>query len=68
MNGLGVGGDFLYHTYISKGYYLVHKYICILLYSLRYERILILLLCNDSYVVIFKHFKKFWLAKYGGGN
>ena len=67
MTGFVIGGGgakkncaaFLYHSYISKGYYLVglHKYICILLYSLSYEPILTLLLCTDLYVAIFKLLK-----------
>ena len=62
---------FLYHSYISKGYYLVglHKYICILLYSLSYEPILTLLLCTDLYVAIFKLLKSLgWQNIGGGGN
>ena len=52
----GGGGAkiFLYHTYISKGYSFVHKYICQcdFNYSLSYGPILALLLCTDLYIVI----------------
>ena len=69
--GLGGGAQIYlwYHTYISKGYYLVHKYICILLYSLSYGPILAILLCIDFYIVVFKLFDYFgWQNIVGGGG
>ena len=61
--GTGGGGRknyaqffFVSHIYISKGYYLVYKYICILLFSPSYEPNSTLLLCTDLYVVILKLF------------
>ena len=48
------GGQNFYHTYISKGYNLVHRVICDFQYPLSYEHVLALLLYNDLYVIVFK--------------